>query len=52
MYIEVIGKLACIHSSIISNRDPRVTSRFWESLQEVIGTKLKLNSAYHLQTDG
>lgn len=26
--------------------------RFWQSLQEVLGTKLKLSSTYHPQTDG
>ncbi|GAU47013.1 hypothetical protein TSUD_403230 [Trifolium subterraneum] len=31
---------------------PRFTSRFWESLQEELGTKLRLSSAYHPQTDG
>ena len=24
---------------------------FWESLHRALGTKLRLNSAYHLQTD-
>lgn len=38
--------------SIVSNRDPRFTSRFWVSLQEALGSKLKLSSAYHPQTDG
>ena len=38
--------------SIISDRDPRFTSRFWESLQEVLGSKLRLSSVYHPQTDG
>ncbi|GAU35775.1 hypothetical protein TSUD_61360 [Trifolium subterraneum] len=32
--------------------DPKFTSRFWESLQEALGTKLRLSSAYHPQTDG
>ena len=32
--------------------DPRFTSRFWKSLQEALGSKLRLSSAYHPQTDG
>ncbi|MCI52104.1 retrotransposon protein, partial [Trifolium medium] len=28
------------------------TSRFWESLQETLGTKLRFSSTYHPQTDG
>jgi len=27
-------------------------SKFWESLQAALGTKLRLSSAYHPQTDG
>ncbi|MCI14361.1 retrotransposon protein, partial [Trifolium medium] len=52
IYIEQIVKLHGIPSSIVSDRDPRFTSRFWESLQEALGTKLRLSSAYHPQTDG
>ena len=41
-----------IPSSIVSDRDPRFTSRFWRSLQDALGSKLMLSSAYHPQTDG
>ena len=36
----------------MSDRDLRFTSRFWKSLQEALGSKLRLSSAYHPQTDG
>ncbi|MCI43616.1 retrotransposon protein, partial [Trifolium medium] len=52
IYVEQIVKLHGIPSSIVSDRDPRFTLRFWESLQEALGTKLRLSSAYHSQTDG
>ncbi|CAJ2672989.1 unnamed protein product [Trifolium pratense] len=52
IYVEQIVRLHGIPTSIISDRDPRFTSRFWESLQEALGTKLRLSSAYHPQTDG
>ncbi|MCH94056.1 retrotransposon protein, partial [Trifolium medium] len=52
IYVEQIVRLHGIPSSIVSDRDPRFTSRFWESLQETLGTKLRLSSAYHPQTDG
>jgi hypothetical protein len=52
MYVDQIVRLHGIPSNIISNRDPRFTSSFWENLQEVVGTKLRMSSAYHLWTDG
>ena len=36
----------------MSDRDPKSTSRFWASLQQSLGTSLKLSTAFHPQTDG
>ncbi|XP_058726997.1 uncharacterized protein LOC131598406 [Vicia villosa] len=52
VYIKKIVSLHGIPSSIVYDRDSRFTSRFWESLQEAMGTKLKLSFAYHSQMDG
>ncbi|GBG87846.1 hypothetical protein CBR_g46002 [Chara braunii] len=38
--------------SIISDCDPRFTSRFWRRLHEVYGTQLRFSSSYHPQIDG
>ncbi|GJW86790.1 putative reverse transcriptase domain-containing protein [Tanacetum coccineum] len=38
--------------SIISDPDSRFTSRFWQSMQEALGTRLDMSTAYHPQTDG
>ncbi|GBG66344.1 hypothetical protein CBR_g59995 [Chara braunii] len=38
--------------SIIYDRDPRFTSRFWRRLHEVYDTHLRFSSSYHPQTDG
>ena len=51
MYIEKIVSLYGIPLSVVSDRDMRFTTRFWKSLQEALGTKLKLSSAYHPKTD-
>ena len=39
-------------SSIVSDRDPRFTSLFWQTLQGALGSKLTMSSAYRPQTDG
>jgi len=41
-----------IPRSIISDRDKLFTSNYWTTLIAAIGTKRKLSTAYHPQTDG
>ncbi|GKC33425.1 putative reverse transcriptase domain-containing protein [Tanacetum coccineum] len=38
--------------SIISDRDGRFTSLFWQVLHEALGTRLDMSTAYHPKTDG
>jgi hypothetical protein len=52
IYIAEIVRLHGVPSSIVSDRDPKFTSHFWEALHEALGTKLSFSSAYHPQTDG
>ncbi|GJR06048.1 reverse transcriptase domain-containing protein [Tanacetum coccineum] len=37
---------------IISNRDSKFTSHFWQSLNKALGTQLDMSTAYHPQIDG
>ena len=39
-------------SSIVSDRDPRIVSHFWDALMRQLGVHLKLSSSSHPQTDG
>ena len=52
LYIKEIVRLHGILISIISDRDPRFTSRFWGKLQEALSTRLNLSTAFHPLTDG
>lgn len=52
IYINEIVSRHGIPLSIISDRDGRFLSRFWQSLQAAMGTRLDLSTAYHPQTDG
>ena len=52
LYMDEIIKLRGGPVSIVSDRDPKFTSRFWVSLQTSLGTSLKFSTAFHPQTDG
>ncbi|KAL4564653.1 hypothetical protein LXL04_028721 [Taraxacum kok-saghyz] len=51
-YLKEIVRLHGVPISIISDRDSRFTSRFWQTLQRSLGTRLDMSTAYHPQTDG
>ena len=52
LYVDEIVRLHGVPVSIVSDRDPRFTSRFWPSLQTNLGTRLHFSTAFHPQTDG
>ena len=52
MYLEEIVRLHGVPASIVSDRDPRFVSRFWQQLQRALGSTLCLSTAAHPQTDG
>ncbi|XP_073119740.1 uncharacterized protein [Henckelia pumila] len=52
VYIKDVVRLHGVPKFIVSDRDPRFTSHFWNSIQEALGTRLHLSIAYHPQSDG
>ena len=52
LHLNEVVRLHGVPISIISDRDPRFTSRFWPKLQEAFGTTLKFSTTYNPQTDG
>ena len=52
LYTQEIVRLHGVPTSIVSDRDPKFTSHFWESLQVAMGTNQTFSIAYHPQTDG
>ena len=52
LYVKEIVRLHGTPVSIVSDRDPRFTSRFWPNLQRALGTRLHFSMAFHPQTDG
>ena len=52
LFLSQIFKHHGMPSSIVSDRDPRITSLFWRGMFENLGTKLNFSSAYHIKTEG
>ncbi|PKI60573.1 hypothetical protein CRG98_019049 [Punica granatum] len=51
-FVRGIVQLHGIPESIVTDRDRIFMSSFWRELFKLHGTKLKMSSAYHPQTDG
>nr|GEW38388.1 hypothetical protein [Tanacetum cinerariifolium] len=52
IYLKEVFTRHGIPVSIISDRDPRLASNFWRSLQNALGTRLDMSTAYHPKTNG
>jgi hypothetical protein len=51
-FVQEIFQLHGIPETIISDRDTRMTSQFWTTLNSSLGTRLNFSTAYHPKTDG
>ena len=52
VFIEHVVSKRGLPNVIVSDRDPRITSDFWQSLFKRLGSKLNLSSSHHPETDG
>ncbi|GJP76087.1 hypothetical protein CLOP_g6470 [Closterium sp. NIES-67] len=52
LFISTVVRLHGIPAAIISDRDPKFTSKFWQDTWARYGMRLQFSSAYHPQTDG
>nr|GEW42478.1 putative reverse transcriptase domain, ribonuclease H-like domain protein [Tanacetum cinerariifolium] len=52
LYIKEIIPRYGVPISIISDHDSHFTSRFWQSLQNALGTQLYISTTNHPETDG
>ena len=50
--LKEVVRLHGIPESIVSDRDARFTSIFWRELQNLMGTKLLMSTAFYPQMDG
>ena len=51
IYMQHIFKLHGLPRNIISDRDPRFTSTFWQTLWKSTGTRLSMTSSHHPQSN-
>ncbi|XP_050915829.1 uncharacterized protein LOC127130917 [Lathyrus oleraceus] len=52
LFISKIIRLHGVPTRIVSDRDPKFTSRFWRKLQQAMASRLCLSTSNHPQTDG
>nr|GFB39967.1 reverse transcriptase domain-containing protein [Tanacetum cinerariifolium] len=52
LYIKEVVTRHGVPVSIISDRDGRFTSLFWQALHKALGTRLDMSTTYHPKTDG
>ena len=52
IFLREIWKTHGLPTDIVSDRDTKITSHFWQVLMDLLGIKTKLSIAFHPKTDG
>ena len=52
IYLDSVVREHGLSKAIISDRDPKFTSKFWKAFTSKLNIKLKMSTAFHPQTDG
>ena len=52
VFIDTIFRLHGLPRELVSDRDPRFTAKFWQFVFRSLGTRLKMSTSDHPETDG
>ncbi len=51
VFVDTVFRLHGMPSELISDRDIRFTATFWQHVFSILGTRLRMSTADHPQTD-
>ena len=52
IFVKEVWKIHGLPTDIVSDRDTKVTSQFWQALMDLLGIQTKLCTAFHPETEG
>ena len=52
VFIDTVFRLHGLPRELVSDRDPRITAEFWQTVFRSLVTRLKMSTSDHPETDG